>query len=191
VVEVVYPATVLIDLPEELSCPASPTSTSQYDALPPGQVLSIALPLGRGSRDGVGSCRECRPQPGVKEQFDLVDCAVVPQIAEHLVVHVLKPGYWIFRKRLARNTAANKLTESHAHPIATRLQSRSYGDRVAAFIKREACQSVIVGGVADTVITPRTASPRLNVKLDLHLTGLPASRQERSGQRNNCQPGGE
>src|ERR1022692_643573 len=32
--------------PEESSCPASPTSTSQHDALPPGQVLSIALPVG-------------------------------------------------------------------------------------------------------------------------------------------------
>src|SRR6202050_456762 len=108
---------------------ASPTSASQHDALPPGQVLSIALPVGRGPGDGVGSCRESRAQPGVKEQLDLVDCAVLPHIAEHLVVLVLKPGHWIFRKRFARNTVANKLTESHAHPIATRQQSRSYGGR--------------------------------------------------------------
>jgi hypothetical protein len=115
--------------PERSSCPASPTSTSQHDALPPGQVLSIALPVGRGSGDGIGSCGECRAQPGVKEQLDLVDCAVLRHMAEHLVVHVLKPGHWIFRKPLARNTVANQLTESHADPITTRLQSRSYGDR--------------------------------------------------------------
>src|SRR5580704_2473983 len=115
--------------PEESNCPASPTSTSQDDALPPGQVLSIGLPVGSGPGDGVGSCRECPAQPGVKEQLDLVDCGVLPHIAEHLVVHVLKPGHWIFRKRLARNTIAKKSTESHAHPITTRSSSRSYGDR--------------------------------------------------------------
>ena len=116
--------------PEESSCPASTTSTSQHDALPPSQVLSIDPPVGRGSGDGVGSCRKCRAQPGEKEQLDLVDRAVLrPHIAEHLVVHVLKPGHWIFRKRLARNTVAKKLTESHAHPITARQQSRSYDDR--------------------------------------------------------------
>jgi len=110
-------------------------------------VLSIALPVGRGSGDGVGSRRELRAQPGLKEQLDLVDCAVRPHIAEHLVVHVLKPGHWIFRKRLARNTVAKKLTESHAHPIRTRLQSRSYGDRASVLIKREVCQTVIASGL--------------------------------------------
>jgi hypothetical protein len=34
---------------EELGGPASSTSASQDDALPSGQLLSIALPVGRGS----------------------------------------------------------------------------------------------------------------------------------------------
>jgi hypothetical protein len=114
----------------ELAIPAlAAPSASQHDALPPGQVLRIAPPVGRGSGDGVGPCRERRAQPGVKEQLDLVDCGVLHDMAEHLVVHVLKPGHWIFRKPLARNTVANKLTESHARPITPRLQSRSYDDR--------------------------------------------------------------
>ena len=50
---------------------------------------------------------------------------LVGHLAERLVVDVLKPGHWIFGKRLSRNTVAKELAESHPYPIITQ-QSRSY-----------------------------------------------------------------